>query len=294
MSIYNELKDSFRFGSNLTKLIYINLAVFLIYNLIRAFLFLGGTPVGSAYAYLLAVPADVLSLLVRPWTLLTYMFFHEEFLHILFNLLWLYWFGQLFLMFLSQRQLVGVYILGGISGAILFIVAYNLIPVFRPESGIAIALGASASVLAIVIAVSTLRPNHTIYLLFLGPVKLKYLALFTIILDVISIPVSNAGGHIAHLGGALFGFLYVKALAKGWDLTRPFGWFSGLRNIFKRKSKLKVDHRSANPDYDYNYRKTVQGQNIDKILDKISKSGYDSLTKEEKDTLFRMKNDSVN
>jgi energy-converting hydrogenase Eha subunit C len=223
------------------------------------------------------------------------MFFHEEFLHILFNLLWLYWFGQLFLMFLSQRQLVGVYILGGISGAILFILAYNVVPIFTLESAGAIALGASASVLAIVIAVSTLRPNHTIYLLFLGPVKLKYLALVTILIDIISIPVSNAGGHIAHLGGALFGFLYIKALAKGWDLTYPFSWFEGLGKIsFKKKSKLKVDHRSANPDYDYNYRKTQKQENIDKILDKISKSGYDSLTKEEKETLFRMKNDSVN
>ena len=106
MSIYNELKDSFRFGSNLTKLIYINLAVFLIYNLIRVFFFVGGTPVGSSFAYLLAVPADFASLIIRPWTILTYMFFHEDFLHILFNILWLYWFGQLFLMFLSQRQLV--------------------------------------------------------------------------------------------------------------------------------------------------------------------------------------------
>ncbi|HNV53465.1 MAG TPA: rhomboid family intramembrane serine protease, partial [Tenuifilaceae bacterium] len=103
------------------------------------------------------------------------------------------------------------------------------------------------------------------------------------------------GGHIAHLGGALFGFLYIKALAKGWDLTYPFNWFEGLGKIsFKKKSKLKVDHRSANPDHDYNYRKVQKHQNIDKILDKISKSGYDSLTKEEKDTLFRMKNDSVN
>ena len=295
MSIYNELKDSFRFGSNLTKLIYINLAVFLIYNLIRVFFLFSNAPIGSSYAYLLAVPADFASLLIRPWTILTYMFFHEDFLHILFNILWLYWFGQLFLMFLSQRQLVGVYILGGLSGAILFILAYNFVPVFTSETAGAIALGASASVLAIVIAVSTLKPNHTIYLLFLGPVKLKYLALVTILIDIISIPVSNAGGHIAHLGGALFGFLYIKALAKGWDLTYPFSWFEGLSKIsFKKKSKLKVDHRSANPDHDYNYRKVQKHQNIDKILDKISKSGYDSLTKEEKDTLFRMKNDSVN
>lgn len=295
MSIYNELKDSFRFGSNLTKLIYINLGVFIIYNLIRAFLFIGGTPIGSNYAYLLSVPADFSGLVLRPWTLLTYMFFHEDFLHILFNILWLYWFGQIFLQFLSQRQIVGVYILGGISGAILFILAFNFIPVFSSDTGMAIALGASASVLAIVIAVSTLRPNHTLYLLFLGPVKLKYLALITILIDIISLPVSNAGGHIAHLGGALFGFLFTKALLRGWDLTYPFSWFEGLGRLsFKKKSKLKVDHRSPNPDHAYNYQKVQKHQNVDKILDKISKSGYDSLTKEEKETLFRMKNDSIN
>ncbi|MGE0078971.1 MAG: rhomboid family intramembrane serine protease [Bacteroidales bacterium] len=295
MSIYNEIKDSFRFGSNLTKLIYLNLAVFLIYNLVRAFFYVGGNPIGSSYAYLLSVPANIPSLLLRPWTLLTYMFFHEEFLHILFNMLWLYWFGQLFIQFLSQRQLVGVYILGGISGALLFVLAYNSLSVFSQEASLAIALGASASVLAIVIAVSTLKPNYTIYLLFLGPVKLKYLALFSILLDIISIPVSNAGGHIAHLGGALFGFLYIKALQKNTDLTYPFSWFEKLGKVsFGKNSKLKVEHRSPNPDYDYNYRKTVKNQNLDKILDKISKSGYDSLTKEEKETLFRMKNDSIN
>lgn len=293
MSIYNEFKDSFRVGSNLTKLIYINLGVFLIYNLIRVLLFVGGNPIGSSYAYLLSVPADFTNLLVRPWTLITYMFFHEEFLHILFNLLWLYWFGQIFLQFLSQRQLVGVYILGGLSGAILFILAYNILPVFAFVKSSAIALGASASILAVVIAVSTLKPNHTIYLLFLGPVKLKYLALFTVLIDIISIPVSNAGGHIAHLGGALFGFIFIKSLNSGRDLTRPLSLFSG-KLTFRKKQKLKVTHRSSNPDYDYNYRKVKQNQNIDAILDKISKSGYDSLSKEEKETLFRMRNDSVN
>ncbi len=292
MSIYNELKDSFRFGSNLTKLIYINLAVFII---IRFVLLFEGVKFEESFTTIFAVPSNIETLYKTPWSILTYMFLHVDFLHILFNLLCFYWFGQLFLMFLSQRQIVGVYILGGISGAILFILTFNLLPFFANKGIESIAIGASASILAVVIAVTTLKPNYSVNLLFIGPVKLKYLALITLILDITSVLGPNAGGHIAHLGGALFGFLYIKALAKGWDLTYPFSWFEGLGKIsFRKKSKLKVDHRSANPDHDYNYRKVQKHQNIDKILDKISKSGYDSLTKEEKDTLFRMKNDSVN
>jgi len=295
MNISKEIKDSFRFGSSLTQLIYINLAIFLIYSLVRVFLFIGGIQPGSSYAYWLAVPAGLQQLLARPWTLLTYMFFHENFLHILFNLLWLYWFGRLFLQHLSQRQLVGVYLLGGITGAIFFIAAYNILPVFRAISSEAIALGASASVLAIVIAVSTLKPNDSIYILFLGEVKLKYLALATIILDIISIPFSNPGGHIAHLGGAVFGFSFIKLLNRGTDLTKFLNIFSRVKKPKAHRSKnLKVSYRRPETDYEYNRRKANEQKSIDRILDKIAKSGYDSLSKEEKETLFRMKNDSVN
>ncbi|HNY08391.1 MAG TPA: rhomboid family intramembrane serine protease [Tenuifilaceae bacterium] len=295
MSISKEIKDSFRFGSSLTQLIYINLAIFLIYSLVRVIMFIGGTQPGSSYAHWLAVPAGLHQLLSRPWTLLTYMFFHENFLHILFNLLWLYWFGRLFLQHLSQRQLVGVYLLGGITGAIFFIAAYNILPVFRAISSEAMALGASASVLAIVIAVSTLKPNNSIYILFLGEVKLKYLALATIIIDIISIPVSNPGGHIAHLGGAVFGFSFIKLLNRGTDLTKFLNIFSRVKKPKAHRSKnLKVSYRRPETDYEYNRRKANEQKSIDRILDKIAKSGYDSLSKEEKETLFRMKNDSVN
>jgi membrane associated rhomboid family serine protease len=295
MSISKEIKDSFRFGSSLTQLIYINLGIFLIYSLIRVFLFIGGSHPDISYASWLAVPAGLHQLLVRPWTLLSYMFFHENFLHILFNLLWLYWFGRLFLQHLSQRQLVGVYLLGGITGALFFIAAYNILPVFRGISSEAMALGASASVLAIVMAVSTLKPNDSIYILFLGEVKLKYLALATIILDIISIPVSNAGGHIAHLGGAVFGFSYIKLLTGGTDLTKFLSIFSRVKKPKVHRSKnLKVTYRRPETDYEYNRRKANEQKTIDQILDKITKSGYDSLSKEEKETLFRMKNDSIN
>lgn len=295
MSIANEIKDSFKFGSNLTKLIYINLAVFIIYNLIRVFFFIGGTPIGSSLAQFLAVPADVSALMSRPWTIITYMFFHEEFLHILFNMLWLYWFGIIFLEYISQKKLVGVYIMGGLSGAFLYILLFNVLSVFKEAVPIAIALGASASILAVVIAISTLKPNLSINLMFIGPVKLKYLALFSVILDIISIPISNPGGHIAHLGGALFGYLYIIVEKQGIDLTRPVTWIMDIFS-FKRnpRSHLKVDYRRPETDYDYNKRKADQQVGLDKILDKIAKSGYDSLSKEEKDTLFKFKDKSIN
>lgn len=289
MSIVEEIKSSFKFGSMLTKLIYINLGVFIVYNLLRFFLFMGGIP-SDSLVYYLAVPASPVALLHRPWTLLTYMFFHEGFIHILFNMLWLFWFGKLFLQFLSNRQLLGVYLLGGISGAILYIIAFNLLPAFSGQALLSVALGASASVLAIVVAVSTLRPNYEIYLLFLGAVKLKYLAIATIVLDVISIPMSNAGGHIAHLGGAIFGYTYIKLLASNVDMANFLKVFSEIKiPNFSRRSKMRVTYTKEESDYDYNYRKAQEQKEIDKILEKIARSGYESLTKAEKELLFKMK-----
>jgi len=291
MSIWDEIKSSFRLGSNLTRLIYINLGVFLVFALLRVLLFFAASSSGWITGFM-AVPANLQSLMIRPWTIVTYMFYHEDFLHILFNLLWLYWFGQLFLQFFAQRQLTWVYLLGGISGAFLYIIAFNLLPPFKGYAEVSLALGASASVLAVVIAVATLQPNYTVYLLFLGAVRLKYLALATVIIDIISIPVSNAGGHIAHLGGALFGFLYVVALRSGTDLAKPFYSISSIK--LPKRNRMKVTYRSHNADYDYNYRKVQRQKQIDDILDKIARSGYDSLTKEEKDILFKANNKNVN
>ena len=291
MSIWEEIKSSFRLGSNLTRLIYINLGVFVVFALLRVILFMAGSSTGWVTG-IMALPANLHSLLVRPWTAITYMFYHEDFIHILFNLLWLYWFGRLFLQFFTQRQLIWVYLLGGISGALFYILAFNLLPPFRVYAGIALALGASASVLAVVIAVATLQPNFSVHLLFLGDVRLKYLAIATVIIDIISIPVSNAGGHIAHLGGALFGFLYVVALRKGTDLAKPFYSLAKLK--FPKRKKMKVTYRKNETDYDYNYRKVQKQKQIDEILDKIARSGYDSLTKEEKDILFKANDRNIN
>jgi membrane associated rhomboid family serine protease len=290
MSIFEEIKESFKKGSSLTRLIYVNLAVFLIVKIFQVILFLlNADPLSySLVIRNLAVPADFSALLRKPWTIITYMFLHEGFLHILFNILWLYWFGRIFLEYLDGKKLVGVYLLGGFSGALVYMIAFNFLPAFESILTASIALGASASVLAIVIAISVYVPNYTIYLLFLGPVKLKYIALVTILIDIISIAGSNAGGHIAHLGGAMFGWYYIRRYKKGKDITKGvsrildtlFTWLKPRRNI-------KVTYKRTSTDYEYNRQKSQNQQVIDNILEKISRSGYDSLTKEEKELLFR-------
>ncbi len=290
MDIIQEIKQSFRKGSTLTRLIYINLAVFVVINIIKVVFFLFNREADfiSVLVHNLAVPAEMNSLLRKPWTVFTYMFLHLGFLHILFNILWLYWFGRIFLEYFDGKKLLSTYILGGLTGAALYMLAFNAFPVFEVALPGSVALGASASVLAIVIAISVYVPNYTIYLLFLGPVKLKYIALFTIILDIISIAGTNAGGHIAHLGGALFGWFYISRYRKGKDIAKGFN--SAMDSIFswfKPRKKMQVTYKRTADDYEYNKSRAENQEVIDRILEKISKSGYDSLTKEEKEILFR-------
>jgi membrane associated rhomboid family serine protease len=288
MSIADELKQSFKSGSTLTKLIYINLAVFLTVKLIAVFYFLFTIQDGFSLVSWLAVPADLTNLMYKPWTVFTYMFLHQDFLHILFNMLWLYWFGQIFLHYFDQKKLLSVYLVGGLFGAFVYILTFNIFPVFTDILPVSIALGASASVIAIVIAVSVYAPNHTIYLMFLGAVKLKYIALVTIIIDVLSIASENAGGHLAHLGGAIFGYIYILQLKKGKNFTRVFDRFmDSVFSIFKPKPKIKVTYKRPADDIEYNKTKVQKQAEIDKILDKIAQSGYESLSKQEKETLFK-------
>lgn len=242
----------------------------------------------------LALPASPDLLIYRPWTLITYMFLHTSFWHILFNMLWLYWFGKIFTQYLSQRQLLVTYLVGGIAGGLLYILAYNLLPVFANDLVLARALGASASVMAIVTAISFYVPNFTINLIFLGRVKIFYLALALFVLDFFMIRHGNAGGHIAHIGGAIYGFFYVYYLRKGRDLSRIFPRFRGKadwQNRVRRKRKTKTNKASRpKSDDDFNRERAQKQKRIDHILDKISRSGYDSLTKEEKELLFNQSN----
>ncbi|MEC7646660.1 MAG: rhomboid family intramembrane serine protease [Bacteroidota bacterium] len=233
------------------------------------------------------LPSNIETLIKQPWSFISYMFLHNGFLHLFFNMIWLYAGGKLFLQYLNQKQLLSTYILGGFCGGVIFIICYNYMPVFKQLNNQASAVGASASVLAIVIAVATYTPNHALQIPFIGLVKLKFIAIFIIMLDILSIPNGNSGGHIAHIGGALFGYLYIKQLQKGNDLSINFNnLIQRLINTFKKKRKIQQVYTRTKSDYEFNSQKATKQKEIDKILEKIANSGYDSLTKEEKDILF--------
>ena len=215
-SIFTNLKNTFRAGNILAKLIYINVGLFILIRLMGVIFLLFNIP-GISFLQYLQMPSSPELLMYRPWTVITYMFTHFDFLHILFNMLWLYWFGGLFLTFFSERQLGGLYLLGGIAGAILFMLAYNIFPYFQTVASSSYLMGASASVMAIVFAVSFYRKDLEINLFLIGRIKLIYLALFTFVIDLLAITSENAGGHIAHIGGALFGIWFAMRIKEGTD-----------------------------------------------------------------------------
>ena len=285
--IITNLKRSFLAGSILKKLIFINIAVFILIRLLGILLLLFNLQDFPILLYL-QLPASPMALLSRPWTLFTYMFTHFEFLHILFNMLWLYWFGELFLQVFNERQLGGLYVLGGLAGALLFVVSYNLFPYFQEVASFSFLMGASASVMAIVFAISFYRKEIEIHLLLFGRIKLIYLALFTFVIDLLAMTSDNAGGHIAHIGGALFGIWFASRYAQGKDLTAPINrLIDKLVNLGKRKPKMSVTYGGrSNTDWEYNARKQQQAANIDAILDKLKRSGYGSLSADEKKQLF--------
>ncbi len=279
----------FRQGSMVVRFIYLNVGVFVLTTLITLFCTLFKQE--DVLVGWFKCPADVWTLLHQPWSLLTYMFLHANVLHILFNMLWFYWFGQLFLQLFSAKHLRGLYVLGGLCGGVLYIVAFNIFPYFQPYVSMSYLVGASASVLAIAIATAVREPNYRIGLMLFGSVRLKYLALVLIVTDLLLITSDNSGGHIAHLGGALAGWWFAKALQKGYD---PTAWINAIIDCVgrlferkpRRKPKMKVYYGERTADYDYNTRRKQQEANIDRILEKIKKSGYGSLSDEEKKTLF--------
>ncbi|WP_068691184.1 rhomboid family protein [Culturomica massiliensis] len=285
------IRTSFKRGSSLTRLIYINIGIFLIIKILGVVSILGGKGniLDNFLLENLGISADPEYLLFRPWTLFTYMFTHFGFLHLLFNMLWLYWFGSFFLNHFSQKELTGVYLFGGISGALLYMLAYNIFPGF--DSAHSWAIGASASVMAIVFAVCFYLPQHRIYIFLIGPVKLIYLALFTAAIDILSIPSSNPGGHIAHLGGALFGYLFIIGVKHHCNPVKALSSLpEKVIQLFTRRKKVHLKYKknvSEMNDREYNEYKKNRDARIDHILDKISRSGYESLTREEKEILFR-------
>lgn len=305
--IFEDFKRRFRDGSVVLRLLYVNVAVFLLFSVCRVVDWLfslssaGGT---DGWVSWLMLPADWREALGRPWTLLTYMFLHVDVWHLFFNMVCLYAFGMLFLLFFSARHLRGLYLLGGLCGALFFLLSVAVFPVFRDGQGPL--LGASASVLALVAALGTAQPNYEVRLLFLGSIRLKYIAIGLILISFLSVPSANSGGEIAHLGGAFGGWLFAYSLARGHDLTKwlnaPFDWYA---RIVRSASTLREKPRGSSRKAPYNNphmkvhmaRKAEDWRNpsaspapkpgeLDGILDKLKRSGYGSLTAEEKRILF--------
>jgi len=289
MSITDDIKRTFSSANNLTRLIYINIGVFLFFLIVSVISFLfDNSGIESTILRLFAIPASLKVFLLKPWTLITYMFTHKDIWHILFNMLWLYWFGRIFLDYLDQRKLVAVYLMGGIIGAIVYVLSFNIFPVFTGIVSESVAIGASASVMAVVIATATYVPDYSIHFFLIGRIKIKYVALAILILTSFMDFSVNSGGKLAHIGGALLGFLYIEKLKKGKDPGRRLNSIiDTIVTFFKPRPKMKVTHKKTVTDYDFNKMKAEHQAKINTILDKISKGGYDSLTKEEKDMLFR-------
>ena len=283
----SDIKNTFSQSNVVMKFIFINAAIFLLIIISSMFfkpLHVSSTPVVK----FLMASSDVSKLLYKPWTMVTYAFLHYDLSHILFNMIFLYSGGRIFLEFLGERRFISTYILGGISGFLLFLVVYNLLPSFNSFEGELV--GASASVLAVFIAVATYLPNYEVGLILIGPVKLKYIAIFLLVIDFVQIITgSNAGGIVAHLGGVIFGFLSSRGLQNGFDISEYFFKpIDKLKYMLSRPAagKIKVAYsRDETKKVAPSREKKNQAQ-VDEILDKISKSGYDSLSKGEKDYLF--------
>ncbi|MDD3078864.1 MAG: rhomboid family intramembrane serine protease [Paludibacter sp.] len=291
MNILENIKMAYKRGDALIRLIFINVAVFLVVQALLLFSALMKSDFGLIVSSYLAAPADFTELLYRPWTVITYMFMHEGIMHILFNMIALYWFGKIFMMYFSEKQLVGLYFTGGLAGVISFIVAYNVFPFFENVLQVASLVGASASIMAIIVATAVQTPDMELRLLFIGNIKLKYIAVISVLISFFGIASNNAGGEIAHLGGALAGYIFVVSLRKGNDITKWLnGIFDFIVDLFKpRKSKVKRNKKSTGQkmtDAEFNMDKASRMKEIDRILDKIKTSGYESLSAEEKKRLF--------
>jgi membrane associated rhomboid family serine protease len=296
-----EFKNAFhRYNNSHVQLIYLNIIVFLFLGVLFVIATFSETPPIFTEVYKqFTLPSNLAELAIRPWTLVTYGFAHHfnftekhvDIFHILFNMLGLYWFGRVFVEYLGSDKLVAVYILGVLTGGFLYLLLYNTVPLFQEVNGTLV--GASAAVYAVLVAIATLIPDYTFYLLLIGPVKVKYIAAFYVIVSFVSSAVANTGGEVAHLGGALIGFVYIKQLQAGsnWGgwITVTIDWFKGL---FREKRRVKVSYRNQSPE---EIRKAAAGKGkgssisqaeIDAILDKINAGGYESLSKDEKEKLF--------
>lgn len=283
MRLLDDLKYNFKKQDNgLIQLILINVVVFVLMIILFVFSEITQNPTPFYFLYNnFALPGNIHEFLFKPWTLLTYFFTHQvpNFWHIIMNMLGLYWFGKIIHEFLGNRRLINLYILGGLFGGLIFLLLSNTVPFFQQRVAGMGLVGSSGCVFAVAVAAATLAPDYTFFLLFFGPVRIKFIVAFFILVSFVGMVGANSGGDLCHLGGALFGFIYIKQLQRGIDLGKPINklasWIRGFN-----KPKMKVTYRKKHDD-------EISQQEIDAILDKINRTGYTSLTKEEKQKLFK-------
>ncbi len=281
MDLWQTVRSRYARLNVLEKLIAVMAMLFVVPLLLNVFFFLFNSSF-SGWLTFFELSADINTAITRPWTLITYGFFHGSLGHIFWNMLLLYIAGGLMLNLFQERLVLNTFFVGVIAGGLVYLLSYNIFPAFQSTSSMLI--GSSAGVMAVLIFMASYMPNSPIRV-FMFSIPLKYIALLFIFLDVVQIPTSNAGGHIAHLGGALWGYLYQREFLKGNDIG---GWF--LRMVEASKSlfsKSKSTQKQTKPKRKTNSSLSIDQKKVDAILDKIAASGYESLTKVEKEYLFR-------
>jgi len=293
--LWADIRDTFIRGNNaVAQIITINVAVFAV-DLLFRILFRFSESSSRIYDTVtnyVNLPGAFSKFIYQPYSIITYAFMHAGFIHIVFNMLGLYWFGQIVREYIGNRRVWPIFLMGSIAGGLLYLLCYNTIPALQGVSGTTYLLGASAGVLALVVAAATLVPDNQIFLMIIGPVPLKFVAFFYVLLAMAGLAYgSNFGGDVAHLGGAAFGFLFVKQLQKGNDWSNILNrLFDGVVHIFKPRNpsqgKMKV-HSVNTANRKAPIQPSVDTQKrLDEILDKISASGYDALSSDEKEFLF--------
>ena len=295
-SILADIRSTFTYGNMLNRIIIINVVIFVALNILRLFLKYsnGGItpPFYDDFIHFFSVSTDWKEFLLHPWALITSMFLHGGIWHILFNMLILYWFGRIVGDLLGDRRILPVFIMGGIVGALLSFVFLNVFSFVNP--GTTYLIGASAGVMAIVFSAAVTSPDYVMRLILLGDIRIKYIALFLLIIDLITIAnMSNTGGHVAHIGGAAFGATFVIMLRNGNDLSLPFNRiYDRIHNFIQsftipQKSSMKVVHKKSKKKPKEKAVNQDHQERLDKILDKINEFGYENLTDEEKEFLYQ-------
>lgn len=279
--IIEDFKNAWNKENNgLIKIILINVIVFVSMSILEVFITLSGFgELFNLFLNKLMLPASLKVFIFQPWSIVTYFFLHMNFMHILWNMLFLYWFGKIIHENIGNNAVISLYIIGGIIGGLSYMALFNIIPYYDNRVSESLMLGASAGVFSVVVGSATLLPNYTFYLLFLGPVRIKYIALFYVLLSFFDVTGSNAGGEIAHLGGALMGYLYIRQLQNGVNMGKGI---IDILNIFNKNKKEVISKEEEKNEI----KKDISQDEIDKILDKISDSGYKSLSNNEKEKLF--------